>query len=285
MTDYQVSGNLKELIASNINFLIQAYGTSRKEVCADLGISYTTFCDWVNGRTYHRMDALEILGYYFRIDTRDFFIDIEKNENMASRIVAYARTLGVLLPEAARKGPIQTVEEYYNTPEGYPVELINGHFFVCESPNPRHQRIVAELLFEIQSYIKKNKGKCRVYPGPFDVELQVGLPTVVVPDITIVCDPSKINEHGCVGTPDLIMEVLSKSTSGKDRNEKYQVYAKAGVPEYWIINPFNNKVTVFNLPNQQERVFEEEITYTFDEQIPLGIYEDFRICLQELDID
>ena len=177
----------KEIIAANLKLLLQIYHKSRKEVCTDLDISYTTFCDWLHARTYPRIDALEQMGYYFRIATRDFLVDLEKNKGLAERLSVYAKTIGVRY-QTEEKEPDFSVEDYYETPEGYPLELINGRFYVMESPGSKHQSIVYELGFVIGGYIKKNKGKCRVYPGPFDVELPTEKGTVVVPDITVVCD-------------------------------------------------------------------------------------------------
>ena len=148
----------KEIIAANLKLLLQIYHKSRKEVCTDLDISYTTFCDWLHARTYPRIDALEQMGYYFRIETRDFLVDLEKNKGLAERLSVYAKTSGVRY-QTEEKEPDFSVEDYYETPEGYPLELINGRFYVMESPGSKHQSIVYELGFVIGGYIKKNKGK------------------------------------------------------------------------------------------------------------------------------
>ena len=274
----------KEIIAANLKLLLQIYHKSRKEVCTDLDISYTTFCDWLHARTYPRIDALEQMGYYFRIETRDFLVDLEKNKGLAERLSVYAKTIGVR-NQTEEKEPDFSVEDYYETPEGYPLELINGRFYVMESPGSKHQSIVYELGFVIGGYIKKNKGKCRVYPGPFDVELPTEKGTVVVPDITVVCDTSKVDKKGLKGVPDWVIEVLSASTQNKDKKEKLAVYEAVGVKEYWIVDPFENKVRVYRLRNTTEQN-ESSMpnTYTFEEEIPSGIMEGLRIRMSELDI-
>ena len=274
----------KEIIAANLKLLLQIYHKSRKEVCTDLDISYTTFCDWLHARTYPRIDALEQMGYYFRIETRDFLVDIEKNKGLAERLSVYAKTIGVRF-QSEEKEPDFSVEDYYETPEGYPLELINGRFYVMESPGSKHQSIVYELGFVIGGYIKKNKGKCRVYPGPFDVELPTEKGTVVVPDITVVCDTSKVDKKGLKGVPDWVIEVLSASTQNKDKKEKLAVYEAVGVKEYWIVDPFENKVCVYrqkDIDGQKEYSLPD--TYTFAEEIPSGIIEGLRIRMSELDI-
>ena len=274
----------KEIIAANLKLLLQIYHKSRKEVCTDLDISYTTFCDWLHARTYPRIDALEQMGYYFRIETRDFLVDMEKNKGLAERLSVYAKTIGVRF-QSEEKEPDFSVEDYYETPEGYPLELINGRFYVMESPGSKHQSIVYELGFVIGGYIKKNKGKCRVYPGPFDVELPTEKGTVVVPDITVVCDTSKVDKKGLKGVPDWVIEVLSASTQNKDKKEKLAVYEAVGVKEYWIVDPFENKVCVYRLRNTTEQnEYSMPNTYTFEEEIPSGIMEGLRIRMSELDI-
>lgn len=278
----------KEIIAANLALLMQIYHKSRKDVCADLDISYTTFCDWIHAKTYPRIEALEQMGYYFRIETKDFLVEIEKNDRLMDRLTAYAKALGVRRDEIEETGENIsnfTVEDYYETPEGYPLELIDGRFFVMESPGARHQSIVYELGYAIGSYIKKNKGKCRVYPGPFDVELPTERGTVVVPDITVICDTSKVDEKGCKGVPDWIIEVLSASTQSRDRKEKLEVYEKVGVREYWIVDPFENKVCVYRRSTTEgESFYSLPDTYSFDEEIISGIFGNLKVKMSELDI-
>ena len=275
----------KEIIAANLKLLLQIYHKSRKEVCTDPDISYTTFCDWLHARTYPRIDALEQMGYYFRIETRDFLVDLEKNKGLAERLSVYAKTIGVRY-QTEEKEPDFSVEDYYETPEGYPLELINGRFYVMESPGSKHQSIVYELGFVIGGYIKKNKGKCRVYPGPFDVELPTEKGTVVVPDITVVCDTSKVDKKGLKGVPDWVIEVLSVSTQNKDKKEKLAVYEAVGVREYWIVDPFENKVCVYRQKNiAGQNGYSLPDTYTFEEEISSGIMKGLRIRMSELDID
>jgi Uma2 family endonuclease len=291
MADGRLPGrNLKSVIASNLIYLMRIYGKSRKDVCADLDISYTTFCDWINARTYPRLDALENLGYYFRIGTRDFFVEIEKNHAMTERLTSYASLLGVCKDSrSGKRGGGEkdgfTVEDYYETPEGYPVELIRGQFYICESPSTRHQAIVVEMCSEIRNYIRRKGGSCRVFAGPFDVELPVAKATVVVPDITVVCDRTLLTPKGCKGTPDWIIEIWSPATRGKDKKEKLAVYDEAGVREYWMVDPECNKVYVYRRAEQKDQThFAEPEIYDFDADIRAGIYEDFSINMSALDL-
>lgn len=269
----------KELIADNIKLAMYIYNKSRKEVCADLDIKYTTFTDYINGKTYPNMDVLDSLAFYFRIDTRDFLIDLSKRPDIKFRMEEYAKRLGVNTIE-----PLHTIEEYNETPEGYPVELIEGEFYVCESPSARHQSIVRELTIEISMYIRRRKGKCKVFPGPFDVELPIHLDTVVVPDITIICDDSILNRKRCVGAPDWIIEVISPSGKKKDRELKRSVYEKAGVREYWIIDPLEDIVEVYRMDADLDQYPPDALCYKFSDTILVGIYEDLDICMADLDL-
>jgi Uma2 family endonuclease len=116
-------------------------------------------------------------------------------------------------------------------------------------PVTRHQRVSGELFFYLKSYLT---GKpCEVFAAPFGVRLfpekDHSDDTVVEPDILVVCDPSKIDERGCNGAPDLIIEILSPSTICKDRIFKFNKYLEAGVREYWIVDPDAKMVQVFIL--------------------------------------
>jgi len=135
----------------------------------------------------------------------------------------------------------------------YMVELIKGKVFRQAAAAPRriHQEIsvsISSQLFELL------KGKsCKVFSAPFDVRLPVkskkheDITTVVQPDICVICDPEKLDDLGCVGAPDLIMEILSPSNNKKELQNKYEVYEESGVKEYWIIHPYEKTLLVYTL--------------------------------------
>ena len=133
------------------------------------------------------------------------------------------------------------------------VELIKGKIYKM-SPAPRssHQRVSGELHREIANFLHKKK--CQVFCAPFDVRLphtsQKGnhdIDTVVQPDLCVICAPDKIDEKGCLGAPDWIIEILSKHTSAKDLTKKFDVYEQSGVKEYWVIHPTEETVLVYIL--------------------------------------
>lgn len=127
-----------------------------------------------------------------------------------------------------------------------PCELIDGELVGLDFPTPRHQRIVRELILAISGFLK---GKpCELYPAPFSVRLNPKEDgsdgTVLAPDISVVCDASKVDERGCRGAPDLVIEVLPPSTARYDRLVKLRKYQAAGVREYWIVDPDTKTVQV-----------------------------------------
>ena len=138
-------------------------------------------------------------------------------------------------------------------PDDERAELIDGEaVLMAPAPTTAHQLISGELFGQLHSYLKGKK--CKVISAPFDVRLfeQDGdspedIDTVVDPDISIVCDPSKLDEHGCKGAPDLIIEILSRSTRRHDRMTKFNLYQRAGVREYWIVDPDSKDVQAFVL--------------------------------------
>ena len=135
------------------------------------------------------------------------------------------------------------------------VELIKGKLFRM-SPAPRrgHQEIHSHLYVELGTYLKGEK--CKLYSAPFDVrfpnqpdDTDAQTFTVVQPDICVVCDHSKLDDAGCKGAPDLIVEILSPSTASKDLNEKYQLYEEHGVQEYWVVYPGEAVLEIYELQN------------------------------------
>lgn len=132
------------------------------------------------------------------------------------------------------------------------IEIINGEAFAMAPPSRIHQEILTGLFGQLYDYLKGKK--CKVYPAPFGVRLfeedgdyPEDVDTMVEPDISVVCDPDKLDDHGCKGAPDLIIEILSPSTRRNDRMTKFNLYQRAGVREYWIVDPDSKDVQSFVL--------------------------------------
>jgi len=165
------------------------------------------------------------------------------------------------------------------------VELIRGKIFrMTPAPSTSHQNIVTVLVSSIHQFLKNKI--CKVFPAPFDVRLpeypgeqDQDMETIVQPDITVICDPDKIDEKGCKGAPDLIVEVLSPNSVSKDLHEKYEVYEKAGVREYWVVHPAEKTITAFILKNGKYETFKP---LTRGDQISSVVLPGFTISLEEI---
>ena len=132
------------------------------------------------------------------------------------------------------------------------IELIDGYPVMMAPPARVHQEISGELFAQLHAYLKGKQ--CKVFAAPFAVrpfEQEWDYPedvyTMVEPDISVICDSSKLDAAGCKGAPDLVMEILSPSTMRHDRFTKFNLYQRAGVREYWIVNPAEKSVQVFLL--------------------------------------
>lgn len=164
-------------------------------------------------------------------------------------------------------------------------EIIDGIAYMQAAPSPTHQLISGELYRQFANYLQDKP--CKVYPAPFCVRLTEGaekqnddIKIVVEPDITVVCNSSKIDEKGCNGTPDLIIEVLSPSSIKQDRVIKFNKYEKAAVKEYWVVEPEGKLVSVFVLQSNN-RYGRPEI-YTEDQKIGVNIFSDLIIDLSKV---
>lgn len=170
-----------------------------------------------------------------------------------------------------------TIDDIYALPEGQRAELIDGKIYDMAPPNTIHQKLISELCFQITGYIKKNKASCEIFPAPFTVFLTNDKQTYVEPDISVICDKSKLDDHGCNGAPDFIIEVVSPSSRRMDYTIKHGKYAEAGVREYWIVDPAKKRTTVYR--------YEEDpapMLFSFEQTITVGIYKDLNITISEL---
>ena len=133
---------------------------------------------------------------------------------------------------------------------------------------------------KIAFYIDAKNGRCKIYPAPFAVKLFNDEKNVVEPDISVICDRNKLTDRGCTGAPDWIIEIVSPSNSSHDYILKLNLYANTGVREYWIVDPYKERIFVYHLEQDH---FEVE-TYTFHDCIPVGIYADLQIDFASLDL-
>lgn len=171
-----------------------------------------------------------------------------------------------------------TADEFFNlTNESNELlELINGEIVSMSSPSELHQTIVTNLSTDINIYIRSNKGSCKVLVAPFDVKLDDC--NVVIPDVSVICDKSKLDGKRCNGSPDWIIEVVS-SNYKDDYFRKLSLYQSSGVREYWIVDPRINKTFVYFFEDMKE---DSNVIgfYDFKQTIPVGIYKDNPVKLE-----
>lgn len=175
-----------------------------------------------------------------------------------------------------------TEDDYYALPEDARAELIGGQIYYQEAPSRIHQEILMSVSKNIANYIDAKRGSSKIYPAPFAVKLHEDKKTIVEPDICVICDKNKLTDKGCTGAPDWIIEIVSPGNSSHDYIRKLNLYAEAGVREYWIVDPNRRTVTV--------NYFEDDsitVQYPFGAVIKVNIYDDllidFKAIEQQLD--
>ena len=169
------------------------------------------------------------------------------------------------------KEELYTTDFIYNLPDGERAELIDGQIYYMAPPTFRHQKLIHYISTEIELYIRSKKGSCEVVPAPFAVFLNKDNQNYVEPDISVICDQSKLYDKGCMGAPDWIIEIVSTSSRRMDYLIKLLKYQNTGVREYWIVDPQKQRITIHNFENE---TLEE---YSFNDTVKAGIYEDLYI--------
>jgi Uma2 family endonuclease len=167
-------------------------------------------------------------------------------------------------------------------------EIFNGFVkLMTPAPSRKHQQISTQFVRIFGNYLHEKK--CEIYHAPSDVRLPKGkknkkdneIYTVVQPDIYVVCDLSKLDERGCLGAPDMIIEIVSGKNAKRDIKDKYEIYEEHGVREYWIVNPNDENVNVFVLDDKGK--FQFKGLYPGDDQIPVYIFNgDMKVDLTEV---
>ena len=186
----------------------------------------------------------------------------------------------MLLPQEKR----YTLADVMAWDESERIELIYGAPFMMAPPVRRHQEALTALMGQLYDYLK---GKtCKVYAAPFAVRLferdgdyPKDVDTMVEPDISVVCDTSKLDDIGCKGAPDLVMEILSPTTQRHDRVTKFNLYQQAGVREYWIVDPTGKSVQVFVLDDDH---YVAKDFGTAKDTVKVNVLEDCAIDLSQV---
>ncbi len=171
------------------------------------------------------------------------------------------------------------------------VELIKGRIFkMSPAPSRRHQRTSIALSSMIFDFLRNVS--CEVYSAPFDVRLidskkkkkkpNQEIYSVVQPDICVICDPEKLDDRGCIGAPDWIIEILSPGNNKKEVDNKFRLYEENGVREYWVVYPSEQHVLVFDL---HEDKYQLRKIYSDEDMAPVGIFPGFEINLRQVFIE
>jgi Uma2 family endonuclease len=187
------------------------------------------------------------------------------NELDASLTYSYASYLNWLFPER--------------------VELIKGRVFkMSPAPSSVHQEIIGNIFLKLGSFLKKKP--CKVYISPFDVRFpkeshnDEAVFTVLQPDICVICDRSKIDARGCIGAPDLVVEVLSPGNTKMELLHKYRVYEEYGVKEYWVVSQGDKSVLIYTLDEMGK--FQPSKIFTLSEKITSAVLPGFELALDDV---
>jgi Uma2 family endonuclease len=164
------------------------------------------------------------------------------------------------------------------------LELIKGKIFrMSPAPASTHQRLSQYLNAALYNFLS---GKtCEVFAAPFDVRLitkskrDEDITTVVQPDLCVVCDPAKIDRRGCIGAPDIMVEILSPANNRKELKNKYEVYEESGVKEYWIVSPQDHSFLIYTLTDER---FVPSRLMTEGDVVTSSILPGFSLNLEEL---
>ena len=173
---------------------------------------------------------------------------------------------------------IYTIADIEALPEGQRAELIDGKMYMMASPSLNHQDILVWLTAEIYNFIRARKGKCKVLPAPFGVFIKKDDRNYFEPDISVICNRDRLDQKGCHGAPDWVVEIVSPSSRKMDYVRKLPVYKEAGVSEYWIVDYDKQVISVYYL--QESDI---PVKYTFQDTIRSRVYEDLAIDFSQLE--
>ena len=187
---------------------------------------------------------------------------------------AQIREEELFMEKKGKKG--YTIADIEALPDGERAELIDGEMFMMATPMTVHQRILVKLIFEIETFIRKNKGNCELLPAPFGVYIKKDDRNYVEPDISVICHENKLDEKGCHGAPDWVIEIVSPSSRKMDYVRKTTLYQETGVREYWIVDPKKEMVTIYEADQ-----WDIPVCHSFTEEIRVGIYKDLYLSFAE----
>ena len=224
--------------------------------------------EYIDGHIEETVDQIEFEKNYKRENNISFLIDNSLQEKTGEL------TDGNLVLDKKLN-----IDFLHELGEDKQIELINGHLIYNEAPNLKHQMIVQNLGRIIDTFIRSNNSKCQMFNVGVNLYFEEDNNSLLIPDLVVLCDDSKLSESGITGTPDWIIEVVSRSTRRVDYNEKMHKYMGTGVREYWIVDPEKERVTTY-IEGEPMMAY----IYGFDDEIPVYIYDGkLSICINHLD--
>ncbi len=223
-------------------------------------------------------------GKYLTLVNEEDII-ITRNGKKVARLVKYFKNDDYTLREGSsayrHEGMKVSYEEFLKIARESEnrYEYIDGQIYLLASPKVTHQKIVMNISIRLSSWFKDRE--CFPLISPLDVTLyKDGDPNVVQPDLLVICDQENIKEDDTyLGTPALVVEVLSESTKSKDIIKKLELYMSGGVAEYWIVNPFSEEVSIYFF---QDRELENLLTYRKDEVAQSSVFKGLEVSLEEI---
>lgn len=243
-------------------------GYTNEMIAEKTGVPLSTVQKIFSGQTKHpRADTLLELSKGMSDYNYDMATYVVREE-AAEYSVEYTDRFEAITNERWPRQGHYTIQDIRKLPDEIRVELIDGVIYDMTAPKPEHQEILLELAIAFRKCIMDAESDCKVWIAPLDVRLLPDDRNFFEPDILITCDQSKFTDEYYDGAPELTVEILSPSTRRKDFLVKAPSYQKAGVREYWIVDPRDKKVRVF--------FFEEDdfpVVYSFDDKIPVRISE------------
>lgn len=178
-----------------------------------------------------------------------------------------------------------TYGDYYTWPDGERWEIVDGDVYnMSPAPSPTHQELLGNIYYLFKDFFEGKK--CKVYLAPFDVRLPKGneadedIDTVVQPDLSVICDISKLDEKGCKGAPDMVVEIVSPGSAVRDMKVKLALYEHYGVKEYWIVLPLEWIVEVYR--QGESGLYGRPQVYGSDETIKTGLFPSLKIGLDRV---
>ena len=176
-----------------------------------------------------------------------------------------------------------TYADYFKWQFEERVELIKGKIFAMSGPNRVHQKLTFNIARKVDAFLDNKP--CSMYLAPFDVRFprkskdDKDIITVLQPDICVVCDASKLDDRGCLGAPDIVVEVLSPGNKVKELRNKYDIYEESGVKEYWLVSPQDETFLIYTLIDEK---YQASRLMTYGDTVTSTVLPGFALDLTEL---